>query len=71
MKSRTDYYCFDRESDLIEFFKGRIPDEILKRQVEACRKSFKPRPGSSPEETRIQLIRKMEWTFGRYLRGIQ
>jgi hypothetical protein len=65
---RTHHYSFISMQALQRYFSAWLPDEEIKDRVERARTGFVQRAGCSAEETRLQFLKKCEYSLVRTLR---
>jgi len=65
---RTDNYTFTNIKGLVRYFSSWLEDEEIEEVIENSKIGFKVRKGSTPEETKLQMIKKCEYALVRILR---
>lgn len=65
---RTDNYTFIHFKGLIRYFSSWLDEEDIDEVIEKSKVGFKVRKGCSPEETKLQMIKKCEYALVRILR---
>jgi hypothetical protein len=65
---RTDNYTFTNMKGLIRFFSSWLDAEEIGEVIEDSKHGFVIRSGATPEETRLQMIKKVEYALVRILR---
>lgn len=66
---RTDTYTFTNMKGLIRYFSTWLDEEDIEDVIETAKVGFKVRAGCGSEETKLQLIKKCEYTLVRILRN--
>jgi hypothetical protein len=65
---RTDDYTFTNMKGLIRYFSSWLEAEEIDDVIEDSKHGFVVRSGATPEETKLQMIKKVEYALVRILR---
>lgn len=65
---RTDTYTFTNMKGLIRYFSTWLDEDDIDEVIETSKVGFVTRAGCSSEETKLQMIKKVEYSLVRILR---
>lgn len=65
---RTDNYTFTQMKGLVRYFSTWLEKEDIEQVIEDSKVGFVVRAGATPEETKLQMIKKCEYALVRILR---
>ena len=65
---RTSNYTFTNLKGLIRYFSTWLEEEEIDEVIEKSKQGFVVRTGCSSEETKLQMIKKVEYALVRILR---
>lgn len=66
---RSSRYTFTSRKVLVRYFSSWLPEEEIEEIVEKAKTDFVTRQGYSEEETRLQFLKKCEYSLVRLLRS--
>jgi hypothetical protein len=60
---RSQHYTFEKQKRLVNFFSGWMDKKKIRNIIQNAQNSFVIRDGASDEDTRLQFLKKCEYSL--------